>query len=141
MPDYSLLDRHSRITKIGELMAESKPLTDEDRNFLSEALISIGAGADPQKCLDIKVTRGGTPLKTQRKNYQRDKFALAWLAAAMASDEDEGLALTLDGAIDLLHLSNPEQVFGITEDTIRKYWNNRPSDRGVVFYPYPALKD
>ena len=146
MPDYSLLDRHRRITKIGELMAESKPLTDEDRKFLSEALISIGAGADPQESLDIKVKSGGRPYKKLAAMANRDRVVLGLVAALMAPCDDDwengrGLGLTLDEVINKLSEEKVFEIFGITEDTIRKYWNNRPDDRNLRINLNPVSAD
>ena len=132
MADDSLIKQHKRIAKIGKLLAESKPLSGADSEFLGGALLTIGDGGDPAEALGINVKRGGTPLKKQRELYNRDQLALSWIAAAIASEEEGGLGLTLDDAIELLDKSNAVEVFGITADTIRKYWNNRPNQRNLV---------
>ncbi len=133
MSDLSLLKQHNRIVRIGKSIAASETLSGEDREFLSRALIEIGDGDDPKEALNIKVNRGGTPLEKQRKNDARDRLALAWVAAARASVKEGGLGLTLDEAVDLFHNTDAAKIFGINEETLRKYWNNRPDDRGLDF--------
>lgn len=128
MDNYPVVKQHAYITKLGQLVAKSTPLSDEDREFLSSSLIEIGSGVDARQALGVKNKRGGTTLERQRELSNRDQLAMSWIAAATAK-EDGGLGLTLDGAIDLLHKNDSLKVFGITEDTIRKYWNNRPRQR------------
>jgi hypothetical protein len=131
MADYDLYKQHVRIAEIGRMIAASKPLSDVDKAFMSDALIAIGRNVDPKEALGIKVTRGGTPLSKQKVLYARDQLALTWLAAAKTSKEEEGLGLTLDEAIDLFASAGGAEMFGFNEDTLRKYWNNRPDDRGL----------
>ncbi len=133
MADTSLLKQHARIAKIGKLIAETEPLSEIDKAFLSEALVTIGSGGDPQEALGIKVKRGNASREKQQTLYVRDQFAMSWIAAAKASEEEGGLGLTLDAVIDLYEKEcGDDYIFGVNGDTLRKYWNNRPDDRVLV---------
>ena len=142
MADSSLLQQHARIAKIGKLIAETEPLSEIDKTFLSEALVTIGSGGDPKEALGIKVKRGNSPREKQQRRNNRDKLAMAWIAAAKASEEKGGLGLTLDAAIDLYEEeSRDHYMFGVNGDTLRKYWSNRPDDRVLVTRLGPKIED
>ena len=142
MADSSLLQQHARIIKIGKLIAEDEPLSEIDKVFLSEALVTIGNDGDPKEALGIKVKRGNSPREKQQRRNNRDKLAMAWIAAAKASEEEGGLGLTLDAAIDLYEEeSRDHYIFGVNEDTLRRYWNNRPDDRVLVTRLGPKIED
>jgi hypothetical protein len=142
MADTSLLKQHERIAKIGKLIAETKPLSEIDKAFLSEALVTIGSNGDPEAALGIKVKRGNSPREKQQRRNNRDKLAMAWIAAAKLSEKEGGLGLTLDAAIDLYEKeSRDHYIFGFNGDTFRKYWKNRPDGRVLVTHLGPKLED
>ena len=55
MADYDLYKQHVRIAEIGRMIAASKPLSDVDKAFMSDALIAIGRNVDPKEALGIKL--------------------------------------------------------------------------------------
>lgn len=129
-----ILERHHRLWKIGESLLNDEAISEEDRQFLGNALINIGYGADARDQLQTKPKRGERSFATSWERELRNRYALGWIAAAKASVEDGGLGLTLDEAIKLLEKSaNGRNPFSIDPDTVRKYWNNRPDRRNVEF--------
>ena len=130
----TLLDRHRRLRTIGRILLQNEQLSDEDREFLGNALVAISNGEDTTAALEIKLKKGQSSYKSQLDRDKRDKEILGWIAAAKAPLSEGGLGLTLDKAMELLnHSSAKEKPFGLNVDTIRKYWNNRPNQRSIYF--------
>lgn len=131
----NIQEKLNRIQKLADDL-EAGRLKDADKQALVEALRKIADGEDPSQVLDVKAGRGERRSKasidSQRKKALLRQYAMAWIAAATASEEDGGLGLTLDEAIELLGKvrSNP---FGVSPDTLRKYWNNSPDLRKLEF--------
>jgi hypothetical protein len=128
-------EKLKRIQKLADDLQAGK-LKDADKQALVEALRKIADGENPSQALDVQASRGERRSKasidSKRNKALLRQHAMAWIAAATASEEDGGLGLTLDQAIDLLGRlrSNP---FGVSPDTLRKYWNNSPDLRKLEF--------
>ncbi len=128
----SVIDGQKRLRKIGNLVASGSALSKEDRTFLSAALRDIADGEDAAEALDVKAKRGERKSKKSRERKKTMQFALGWIAAARLPEEEGGLGLTLEDACAKLG-ENGLKAFGLTEETIRSYWNKNPENRSVEF--------
>ncbi len=128
----SVIDGQKRLRKIGNLVASRSALSTEDRTFLSAALRDIADGEDAAEALDVKAKRGERKSKKSRERKKTMQFALGWIAAARLPEEEGGLGLTLEDACAKLG-ENGLKAFGLTEETIRSYWNKNTENRSVEF--------
>ena len=123
--NYEFLSHHLRRIADGE-----------DAKFLSDALRKIADGEDAKKTLGVNAKRGERTSKTeQNRIYESEikkSLALAWIAAAKASEEESGLELTLEAAISMIG-EHDTNAFGLTEETLKTYWTSNPEKRGLKF--------
>ncbi|MGV0952814.1 MAG: hypothetical protein ACOYBR_00715 [Fluviibacter sp.] len=137
-----------RLLRIADILERTryKPIQKEatsDLLWLANALKSIAAGGsvDIASELGIKATRGERTNRAKSKaRRNRDKLVLAWLYAAMATENCDGLGLTLEEACALAAEGLP---FGITEETIRSYWGKLQKLREEIkkSYGFFSLED
>jgi hypothetical protein len=111
-------------------------LTNENYEFLSHALRKIADGEDAKKALGVNAKRGERTSKNEQNRICESEIkklsALAWIAAAKASEEESGLELTLEAAISMIG-EHDLNAFGLTEETLKTYWNSNPEKRGLEF--------
>ena len=123
--NYEFLSHHLRRIADGE-----------DAKFLSDALRKIADGEDAKKTLGVNAKRGERTSKTEQNRIYESEIkkssALAWIAAAKASEEERGLELTLEAAISMIG-ERDTNAFGLTEETLKTYWTSNPEKRGLKF--------
>lgn len=130
----TLLDHHRRLRTIGRILLQNEQLSDEDREFLGNALVAISSGEDATAALEIKPHRGESSFKTQKRRNVRDKHIFGWIATAIAPESEGGLGLSLKEAAKKLKKDQLAQIiFAIDADTIERYWKKYPSKRKRTF--------
>jgi hypothetical protein len=121
-----------RLRNIGQVLESGAALSEEDRAFLSTALIRIADGANADVELGVKAKRGERKGKNDRISKEKRSFALGWIAVAKTPEAEGGLGLSLEAACAMLG-ENGLKSFGLTEETLRTYWNRKGTYRGVKF--------
>jgi len=109
----SIHKRKERIKHLGEQL-KFRELTWDDKKFLSEALIQIGNGEDPEIALDIKGRAGESKGQKARDAADRKELVRLTIEARRAAGE------TIDAIIFDLG-ENGLRIFGLTEETLRTY--------------------
>lgn len=125
--DYALY----RLRKIGDALEQGSDLDLEDRKFISNALQEIGSGADPVKCLNIQAMRGERRSSHSIGEREYVRHLMGYVAALMKPPEEDGCGLSLEDA-----QYEAAEAFGISVETIKKYWNNNPEMHSSL-YPAP----
>jgi hypothetical protein len=132
----SVKDGQNNLRRIAEYLDRKTPLSNEDAKFLSDALNKIADGEDAKKALGVNAKRGERTSKTEQdricESGIKKTLALGWIAAAKASEKERGLELTLEAAIGMIG-EHDLNAFGLTEETLKTYWNSNPEKRGMVF--------
>ncbi|MDA0681123.1 MAG: hypothetical protein O2880_12400 [Proteobacteria bacterium] len=132
----SVIDGQERLRKIGRRVASETAISKKDRAFLSAALIDIADGKDAAAALGVKAKRGERKSKLSHEQSRKSKrtmqLALGWIAVAKLPKKEGGLGLTLEGACAKLG-ENDLKAFGLTEATLRSYWNRHPDNRAPEF--------
>jgi hypothetical protein len=126
----TIKDRQNRLRNIA-IALKSGDLTNEETDFLSDALIRIADGEDAKTALNINAKRGERSSKSSHEAQKNSEtlriFALGWIATAKATALEDGLGLTLDEAIGLIgENSTLGKRFGLTEETLKTYWSQNP---------------
>ena len=121
-----------RLRSIGQRLKSGATLSTEDRTFLSNALIRIADGGNSDTELGVKAKRGERKGKNDRISKEKRSFALGWIAVAKTPEAEGGLGLSLEAACAMLG-ENGLKSFGLTEETLRTYWNRKGTYRGVKF--------
>ncbi|PSJ15894.1 hypothetical protein [Nitrosomonas supralitoralis] len=133
----SVHDEQKRLRKISDKLKTEAPLSSADKQFLSTALSQIADGIDANQALNVKAKRGEHKSKTaQNKRYEgeiKKRLSLGWIATAKARIEDGGLGLTLEQAIARIG-ENDLNAFGLTEETLKTYWNKNVELRKRDFH-------
>ena len=109
----SIFKRLERLKHIGEQLIFRELLV-EDKEFLSDALIRIGEDEDPSVALDIKGRAGESKGSKARDAAERKLLVKVLIQALRDAGE------TLDDIIARLG-ENGEFIFGLTEETLRTY--------------------
>jgi hypothetical protein len=130
----SVTDSQKRLRRIAIILEQGGYIRVEDRKFLSKALNEIADGSDANKAFDVLARRGERKSEDARLRRKRQTFAMAWIAAARLPEEEGGLGLTLESACQNLGWYGP-RGFGLSEETLRTYWNKKPLSRRVIFRP------
>jgi len=113
----SIHKRRERIKLIGEQLS-FRELTLDDKKFLSDALIQIGQGADPEKALGIKGRRGESKGIKARDTADRIELAMTLMAARRSDGEKlEDIIVSLG--------ENGLGLLSLTEETLRTYFQKR----------------
>jgi len=128
----SVTDSQKRLRRLATLIGSGSVVNSEDSKFLSTALSEIADGCDANKALGVKAKRGERKSKQSQIRKATRKHAMAWIAAARLPEEEGGLDLSLEDACALIGEDGLE-AFGLTEATLRSYWNKKPSNRSVHF--------
>ncbi len=137
----SVIERRKRIVEIAKSIKTATVLSEVDANFISDALIKIAQGEDPQLALDIKAKRGERISKAYQEKVERGELmkslALGWLATAIAPEEEGGLGLSNEVAFGMIGELSPEfkdiKAFGFTEETLKTYWAQSPDKHERTF--------
>ena len=70
----SIRDRQARLRNLAEQIAIGAPIDEEEKEFLSTALIAIANGEDAKLALDVKAKRG----ERKGEHAQNTKTQLAY---------------------------------------------------------------
>lgn len=128
----SIRDAQNRLSRIARAIGAGKGLRPTDRTFLTDALNLIAAGEDANSALNVRAGKGERKgLAARKKDFNR-RLAMGWIAAARLPLEEGGLGLTLEQAVGMIGENNRKN-FGLTEETLRTYWNKNPELRQVEF--------
>ena len=130
----SVTDSQNRLRRIARSLDRRSYIRVEDRRFLSKALKEIADGSDANKAFDVLARRGERKSEDARLRRKRQTFAMAWIAAARLPEKEGGLGLTLESACRYLG-EHGLHAFGLSEETLRTYWNKKPLSRRVIFRP------
>jgi hypothetical protein len=109
----SIFDRLARLKTIGEQIG-FRELSLKDKKFISEALIEIGNGEDPQIALDIKGRAGES--KGIKARDAADRKLLVKMTITARRDAGESL--------EEIIVSLGEHgiyIFGLSEEALRTY--------------------
>lgn len=116
----SIRDRQGRLKILAVQIAIDAPLDEEDKEFLSTALIAIANGEDAEIALDVKAKRGERKSKAMSDSELHREVALAWMATATLPESQGGLGLSVKEAAAFIksRVSNLA-----SEDSLKRYWN------------------
>ena len=109
----SIFARLERLKRMGEELA-FRELSDEDTNFLSEALIRISNGTQPAAALDIEGRAGESNGAKARDARDRRLLAKELIKARRNAGE------SVDSIVADLG-ENGKHIFNYTEETLRTY--------------------
>jgi hypothetical protein len=134
---YSRLElAQYRLRKLAMDVEDGVALLPSEQAFIVNALKRIGEGGDANGALGVKANRGERKTSEQVAKRWKRRFAMAWIASAISPEEEEGLGMTLQQAIEELAKSEPGKFsFGLSEDTLQNYWNNHPEMHSRLFGP------
>lgn len=126
----SLNAGQDRLLRIAEALENAEPAQLDDAiandfSWLAGALRTIASGkcVDIASALGVKAGRGErTNREKTRQTQERIKLALNWLFIAMEPEDQDGFGLSLEEACAIAGENSP---FGLTEETIRTYWNRQ----------------
>ena len=116
----SIRDRQARLRDLAEKISTSTPLYEEEKEFLSTALIEIANGMDAEIALDVKAKRGERKSKAMSDSELHRKVALAWIATAIAPESEGGLGLTVKDSAAFIKTRFP---YLASEDSLKRYWS------------------
>ena len=131
----SIHTRRARIKHLGEQL-KLRQLSQEDTDFLSEALIKIGDGKeDPATALDIKGRRGVRNGERARISEERKELAnltifLARQGYSVTPEEEQsymvkGAKLSLEYVVGKYGESD-WNLFHLTEETLKTFYAETP---------------
>jgi hypothetical protein len=117
----SIRYRQARLRKLAEQIAIGEITDEEDKEFLSTALLAIANGEDAEIALDVKAKRGERKSKAMSDSELHRRVALAWIDTATLPESQGGLGLTVKDAAAFIksrvsHLAS--------EDSLKRYWND-----------------
>ena len=131
----SIRDRQARLRNLAEQIAIGAPLDEEEKEFLSTALIEIANGEDAELALDVKAKRG----ERKGEHAQNTKIQLAyykpWIATAIAPENEGGLGYTVQDAVAKIKSIATNLP---AEDTIARYWRSYKRDGGGQIFGLKA---
>ena len=128
----TLREGQNRLREISKLLKKGESLSETDQSFLSAALASIADGGNAEVALEVKAKRGERKGKNDRISQTKGSFALGWIAVAKTPVDEGGLGLTLESACAMLG-ENGLNRLGLTEETLRTYWNRNGACRDIEF--------
>lgn len=134
------LIKMQRLKVLGRKLKKGIPPSDEELDFLAQALIDIGNGKSPHTSLNIE-SSGGWHSRVNREEQDRQNritFALGWIHQAM-QPEPEGLGFNLTEAVAAISSDDQggtPRAFGFTEEYLKKLWNRH---KASFEYPFPIL--
>lgn len=132
----SIRIRQARLLKMSIRLADDESLSPEDRQFLAGALRSISSGADAKEALDVKAKRGERTSKASQQAQvnavNRKRMVCSWMFVAMQPIEKDGQGKRFEEAAGEIG-EEKLNAFGLTEETIKTYWNRNPELRHAFF--------
>ena len=94
------------------------------------------ACANAKEALDVKAKRDECTSKASQQAQvnadNRKRMVCAWLFAVMQPIDKTGLGLRLEEAAGEIG-EEKHYAFGLTEETIKTYWNRNPELRNAFF--------
>lgn len=126
----SVKEGRKRLKVLAKKIYENTSLSDNEQEFLSYALNQIASGEDADLALNVKAKKGERISKSVQDALQNRRFAMGWLATAIAPIDEGGLGLTLLDASSKvkLHFKNLP-----SEESLRRYWNDYKKNNGRTF--------
>ncbi len=120
----------ARLRKISKHIANGSALSEDDREFLSSALMEIASGRDAETVLDVKAKRGERKSEHVRQRKVQLKFFMPWIASAIEPEEQGGFGYTIKKAIAVAkrYFKNLP-----SEETLRRYWTDYQRSGSAVF--------
>ena len=109
-----------RLRNLAEKIVNGTPLYEDEKGFLSNALIEIANGEDAEIALDVKAKRGERKSKAMSDSELHRQVALAWIATAIAPESEGGLGLTIKDAAAFI---KTRVSYLASEDSLKRYWN------------------
>jgi hypothetical protein len=109
--------RRERIKLLGEQLG-IRQLSNEDTEFLSDALIRIGNGEDPATALDVGGRRGESNKEKARQAAERKELVKFTIDALRAKGE------RVESIVGRLG-ENGSYLFVLTEKTLEQYYYDK----------------
>ncbi|WP_035515007.1 hypothetical protein [Pseudohaliea rubra] len=108
-------------------------MSQEDEQFLADALEKIADGESAEEVLDVKARRGerksAAIQKANKKSSLRRQHALAWMQAAKTPEDEGGLGMALEEAAHEV-----SKYFPFSAETLLQYF--RVKHRVEAVNPY-----
>lgn len=89
-----------RLRVIANNLERGIELSQVDKSFLVESLWKIGRGEDANIVFSIKAKRGERKTAAQIAKRDKLRMVMAWIAAAIAPENEFGSGMSLDKAIE-----------------------------------------
>ena len=126
----SVRNGQARLRKISKNIASDLPLSKEDKEFLSSALMEIASGENAERALDVKAKKGERKSEQSRQRKVQLKFFMPWIASAIEPEEQGGFGYTIKKAIAVAkrYFKNLP-----SEETLRRYWTDYQRSGSAVF--------
>ena len=137
----SVDNAQQRLLNIAKSLSNSEALLDEDRIFISAALIKISKGGDAKTALNVKAGKGERTSKAYKDKVKISEdmkiFAMSWISAATLPVSEGGLGLSNEAAVgcigELSIIDKDKKAFRLTEQSLLTYWTKHPELRNVEF--------
>lgn len=145
-----------RLKRIAKIIGSGSQLSEQEKLFLSDALLQIADGRNADEALGVKGKKGVAKGAAARNNQNRKMAAMAWISTARKPLSDGGYGLTLDQACsvlagEIIQLNTDQEAaikadggidaftrgsisFGFTASTLQSYWSKNPDIRGDAFH-------
>ena len=120
----------ARLRKISKHIAIGSALSEEDREFLSAALMEIASGRDAETALDVKAKKGERKSEHVRQRKIQLKYFMPWIASAIEPEEEGGFGYTVKEAISVVKRHFPNFP---SEETLRRYWSDYQRTGTAIF--------
>ncbi len=126
----SVRNGQARLRKISKHIANGSALSEEDREFLSSALMEIASGRDAETALDVKAKKGERKSEHVRQRKIQLKYFMPWIASAIEPEEEGGFGYTVKEAISVAKRHFPNFP---SEETLRRYWADYQRTGTAIF--------
>ena len=145
--EYSVFKQQTALEIYADHLFRNKPLKDNVRLYLAQALFNIARGMDPKEAFGIKAGKGQRNSFKERMKIVNLQLAMGWIATAIEpkpelieTDDlfEAGLGLTVEEAC-----YEASQYFNLSYDTLMHEWGNRSDMRKrefEIFYHPLKLK-
>ena len=151
-----------RFAALAQQLKNNTPLNEEQRLYLAEAFAQIANGTDANEAMGIKYSKGKSDAKDQAT--EKHFLIIHWMTAAILSEEEGGLGLSITQAIDAVSAlmngswtnpitkqqyvfkdsaGRPQSQFGCiyTTGNIKKIWDSRKNKHMKVVSTTTTAKD
>ena len=130
----SIWDRQARLRNLAEI-AIGAPLDQEEKEFLSTALIAIANGEDADLALDVKAKQGDRKGEHAQNTKTQLAYYKPWIATAIAPENEGGLGYTVQNAVAKIKIIATNLP---AEETIARYWRSYKQDGGGQIFGLKA---